>query len=86
MFTLAHADQLIAQAGEILFGYTRSGPIGLTNVADGDLMHVTVTEVAPLPPAVPADPNGHDRMTQPARPPSASEMTLSQIMDQHHPT
>ena len=47
VFTLAHADQLIAQAGEILFGYSRSGPIALTSVADGNLVHLTASEIAP---------------------------------------
>jgi hypothetical protein len=52
VFTLAHADHLIAEAGEILLGYIRSGPIALTSVADGDLMHVMAGGIAPLPPAV----------------------------------
>ena len=52
-FTLAHADDLVARVGEILFDYLRPpGPLQLGNVADGDVAHVTVVAVAPLPAAV----------------------------------
>ncbi|GIE36075.1 hypothetical protein Ait01nite_091200 [Actinoplanes italicus] len=52
-FTVAHADALIAQIGEVLFGYASPpGPLTFTNIGDGHLAHVTVTAVAPLPSAV----------------------------------
>lgn len=51
--TLAHADASIQRLGEILFDYLLPGPLELGNVPDGDLCHVTVTRVAPLPAAVP---------------------------------
>jgi len=51
-YTLAHADHLIAKTAEILFDYLKPGPLEFGNVPDGNLAHVTVIGVAPLPAAV----------------------------------
>jgi len=69
--TLAHADASIQRLGEILFDYLLPGPLELGNVPDGDLCHVTVTRVAPLPAAVPR--YAADVLTQPQ---AAVEHTL----------
>lgn len=51
--TLAHADDLIARAGEVLFDYLKPpGPLKLGTVADGQLAHLKVLAIAPLPAAV----------------------------------
>lgn len=51
--TLAHVDAIIEQVGAMLFDYLAPpGPLSLENVAHGELAHVTVTAVAPLPAAV----------------------------------
>lgn len=51
--TLAHADDLVARVGEVLFDYLKPpGPLELGTVAEGQVAHVTVGAVAPLPAAV----------------------------------
>lgn len=51
--TLAHVDAIIEQVGSVLFDYLAPpGPLTLENVEDGELAHVTVASVAPLPAAV----------------------------------
>lgn len=51
--TLAHTDATLQRLGEVLHDYLRPpGPLRLANVADGNLCHVTVTGIAPLPAAV----------------------------------
>jgi hypothetical protein len=50
--TLAHANDLIASAADVLHNYLRPGPLEFTNAIDGDMAHVTVVAVAPLPEAV----------------------------------
>lgn len=52
MFSLAHADDLIARTSDVLYDYLKPGPLELENVADGDMARLTVTGVAPLPPGV----------------------------------
>ncbi|MFD1364417.1 hypothetical protein [Actinoplanes sichuanensis] len=52
VFTLAHVDHLISRVSDMLFEYTKAGPLDLRNVADGELAHVTIAGVAPLPQAV----------------------------------
>lgn len=52
VYTLAHVDELIEQTGNVLFDYLRSGVFGLETVADGDLAHVRITHVEPLPESV----------------------------------
>lgn len=50
--TLAHADELIDRAGQVLFGYLRPpGPFRLETVAEEQVAHVVVAGVAPLPAA-----------------------------------
>lgn len=53
VFTLAHADELINRASRVLTDYLKPGPLELESIADGELCHVRVARVAPLPPAVP---------------------------------
>jgi hypothetical protein len=48
MYTLAHADRHIENVADLLFDYTKRSALELTNVADGDHVHVTVAAVAPL--------------------------------------
>ncbi|MGI5238706.1 hypothetical protein [Dactylosporangium sp. CA-139066] len=48
-----HADELIDWAGQVLIDYLKPGPLELVNTADGELCHVRVARVAPLPAAVP---------------------------------
>jgi hypothetical protein len=50
--TLAHVDDLVALASEVFFNYMQSGPLVLENIADGQMSHVTVAAVAPLPAAI----------------------------------
>lgn len=50
--TLAHVDALLARTGELLHDYLKLGPLQLENVPDGDLAHIRVVAVAPLPAAV----------------------------------
>jgi hypothetical protein len=51
--TLAHADALAEQVGNLLYDYLLPpGPLALKNVFDDELCYVTVTGIAPLPPAV----------------------------------
>lgn len=40
--TLAHVDDLIARAGEILHDYLKPGPLELGKLVEGDREHVTV--------------------------------------------
>ncbi|MDD2818119.1 MAG: hypothetical protein PHN51_04915 [Candidatus Nanopelagicales bacterium] len=51
-YTLAHADWLIDQAGNVLINYLRPGPFEFANVRDGESEHVKIASVAPLPEAV----------------------------------
>ena len=51
--TLAHVDQIIDRVVRLIYDYTASEPLTLTNVDDGAQAHVTVTAVAPLPEAIP---------------------------------
>ena len=51
--TLGHADEVTGRLADMLYDYAQAEPLGLTSVYDDDLCHVTVTSVAPLPPAVP---------------------------------
>jgi hypothetical protein len=51
-YTLAQAGNLIAKTAEILFDYLGPGPLELGTVPEGNLAHVTVTVVAPLPATV----------------------------------
>lgn len=50
--TLAHVDGLIDKVGALLFDYLKPGPLSFDNVHDDATSSVTITEVAPLPPAV----------------------------------
>ncbi|MBD3926575.1 hypothetical protein IEZ26_18270 [Nocardioides cavernae] len=49
---LAHADALADTMCHILYDYLQPGPLSFETVADGDLAHVKVRHIAPLPPAV----------------------------------
>lgn len=51
VMTLGHADAVAGRLCDLLFDHTQE-PFTLGNVFDEDLCHVTVTEVAPLPPAI----------------------------------
>lgn len=51
--TLGHADEVTGRLCDLLYDYAQAEPLGLTSVFDDDLCHVTVTSVAPLPPAAP---------------------------------
>ncbi|HEV7933161.1 MAG TPA: hypothetical protein VGP70_12750 [Actinomadura sp.] len=53
LYSLAHADDLIARTGRILYGYTERGTLDLENVAVGGTARLTVTGVVPIPQAVP---------------------------------
>ena len=50
--TLGHADEVTGRLCDLLFDYTVAEPLGLTSVSDEEMCYVTVTSVAPLPPAV----------------------------------
>jgi hypothetical protein len=50
--TLAHANDLIAGAADVLHNYLQTGPLQFKNIVEGDTAHVTVVAVAPLPEAV----------------------------------
>lgn len=53
VYSLAHADDLIARIGRILYDYTEHGTVSLTNVVVGNTARLTVTGVVPIPQAVP---------------------------------
>jgi hypothetical protein len=52
VYSLAHADGLIARTGQILYDYTERGTLSLENVAVGNTARLTVAGVAPVPQAV----------------------------------
>lgn len=52
VYSLAHADDLIARTGRILYDYTARGTLSLKNVLVGNTARLTVTGVAPMPQAV----------------------------------
>lgn len=49
--TLAHADELIGQVGDLLFDYqaAQDGVIGLREVSHGDVSRTVVESIAPIP-------------------------------------
>lgn len=51
-YTLAHADSLIERVGVLLYDYLTTDVFGLETVPDGELAHVKITRVEPLPTAV----------------------------------
>lgn len=50
--TLGHADEVAGRLNDLLFDYVAAEPLGLESVFDDNLCRVTVTSVAPLPPAI----------------------------------
>lgn len=52
LYSLAHADALIARTAGILHTYTKQGALVLEDVVDGSTMRLTVRGVAPMPQAV----------------------------------
>ncbi|MEV4320622.1 hypothetical protein AB0J37_00155 [Microbispora rosea] len=53
VYSLAHADDLIARTGRILHDFTARGTLELKNVTVGNTTRATVIGVAPIPQAVP---------------------------------
>lgn len=52
--TLAHADELISQVGDLLFSYLRSGEvIAIREVPNGAVSNAVVEAIAPIPRSVP---------------------------------
>jgi hypothetical protein len=51
--TLARADAIIYEVGRVLRDFSRIGPLDLTHRVDGDLRHLIVAGVKPMPEAVP---------------------------------
>ncbi|MGO1736942.1 MAG: hypothetical protein ACTHZ9_11570, partial [Leucobacter sp.] len=53
--TLAHVDELIGRVGEMLFDYQAqsSDVVRLREVLDGQLRHLVVDSVAPIPQKIP---------------------------------
>jgi hypothetical protein len=51
--TLGHADSSLQRLGEVLHDYLANDPMEFANVPDGELCHVTLAGIAPLPCAVP---------------------------------
>ncbi|WP_344547283.1 hypothetical protein [Actinomadura fulvescens] len=49
VYSLAHADDLIARTGQLVLDYTEPGALELDNIRSGDREEVVVTGVAPLP-------------------------------------
>lgn len=47
--TLAHTDQLVERASDVLLAYLKPGPLEFDNVAQGQGVHLTVKAIAPLP-------------------------------------
>jgi hypothetical protein len=53
LFSLAHADDLIAATARIQHAYMSEGPFDVKDVEDGERIRATVTRIAPLPEALP---------------------------------